>query len=355
METINTKHIIWVTPGFAATEQDSQCIPPMQLLAKALMKVDGLQLHIISLHYPKDNTPYQWHGTQVYPCARKGPATKIRTRIAAFRQLTKLLKQYPTALLHSFWMTDACLVTHLANRRFGVNHLVTLMGQDARPGNRYLKLLPSTSMTKVGLSLFHADQFQKTTGSKVDYIIPWGVAAHSISSSTSKKYDVIGVGSLIPLKQYDYFIDLLVLVKKTIPSFSALLVGDGPERQKLEALATEKGLADNLTFTGALPREEVLSLMAQSKVFLHTSSYESFGFVLVEALQQGAQVVATPVGIAPELSNTVVGTNSQELFEAIIGGIHRLFEAENVTNFSLSSVADAYLELYTAQKQTTNP
>ena len=355
MQTIHTKHIIWVTPGFAANEQDSQCIPPMQLLAKALMEVDGLQLHIISLHYPQNNAPYRWHDAQVYPCTSKGPGAKTRTRIAAFRQLTKLLKQYPEAFLHSFWMTDACLVTHLANRRFGVNHLVTLMGQDARPTNRYLNLLSSASITKVGLSLFHAEQFFTTTGTKVDHIIPWGVPWRSASQAVNKKYDVIGVGSLIPLKQYDYFIDLLVLVKKKVPSFSALLVGDGPERQQLKALAIKKGLTDNLTFTGALPRAKVLSLMAQSKVFLHTSSYESFGFVLVEALQQGAHVVATPVGIAPELSNTVTGTDSQSLSERIIDGILQSFDAENVTNFSLSRVVDAYLELYTAQKQTTNP
>ncbi len=346
MDTTKKQHIIWVTPGFAANEQDSQCIPPMQLLAEALMATGRIQLHIVSLHYPKDSRPYLWHGAQVYPCARKGPGAKTRTRIAAYQQIAKLLKRHPGALLHSFWMTDACLIAHLVNRRFDVKHLVTLMGQDARPENRYLGFLSSAPITEVGLSLFHAEQFYQSTGIKVEHIIPWGVPELPAGQIITKKYDVIGVGSLIPLKRYDYFIDLLTSVKKVIPSFSALLVGDGPERQKLEALAAEKGLADNLTFTGALPREEVLSLMAQSKVFLHTSSYESFGFVLIEALQQGTLVVATPVGIAPELSKTVVGANSQVLFEGIIGGITQPIAGGKLTDFSLTSVVDAYLALY---------
>lgn len=347
METTKKRHIIWVTPGFAANEQDSQCIPPMQLFAKALMETKDIVLHIVSLHYPKSNTPYEWHGAQVYPCSKKGIGTMTRTRISAYQQTTKLLKHYPGALLHSFWMTDACLVTHLANRRFGAKHLVTLMGQDARPSNRYLRLLSSKQMTKVGLSQFHADQFFQTTGIKLDHIIPWGLPDLSRESSGEKIYDVIGVGSLIPLKRYDFFIDLLTLVKKWNPSFSALLVGDGPERQKLEALAAEKGIADNLKFTGALPREEVLSLMGRSKVFLHTSSYESFGFVLMEALQQGTLVVSTPVGIAPEITNNiVVGTNSQELFEGIISGIIRPPKDEYCAEFSLPQVLEAYLGLY---------
>jgi glycosyltransferase involved in cell wall biosynthesis len=346
VETTKKRHIIWATPGFAANEQDSQCIPPMQLLAEALIAVESITLHIVSFHYPQSDTPYEWHGAQVYPCARKGIGAKTRTRISAYQQITKLLRQYPGALLHSFWMTDACLIAHLVNRRFDVKHLVTLMGQDARPENRYLRFLSSAPMTKIGLSLFHAEQFYRTTGTKVDHIIPWGVPESSTSQAVSKIYDVIGVGSLIPLKQYDYFIDLLVLVKKEIPSFSALLIGDGPERQKLEVLTAEKGLADNLQFTGALPREEVLALMAQSKVFLHTSSYESFGFVLIEALQQGAFVVSTPVGIAPELTDTVVGNNSRELFEGVMGGIIRPTKAEYRPEFSLSQVLEAYLGLY---------
>ena len=347
METTNTKHIIWVTPGFAASEQDSQCIPPMQLLAEALMAQRGIQLHIVSLHYPKHKTPYSFHGAKVYPCAATGIMAKTGTRFTAYRQLGRLLRQYPQAILHSFWMTDACLIAQLANRRFGARHLVTLMGQDARPSNRYLRLLSAKKLTKIGLSKFHAAQFYQTTGTKLDQIIPWGLPDLKKEHSREKIYDVIGVGSLIPLKRYDFFIDLLTLDKKRKSSFSALLIGDGPERQRLEALAAEKGIADNLKFTGALPREEVLSLMAQSKVFLHTSAYESFGFVLLEALQQGASVVSTPVGIAPEIiANIVVGTNSQELFEGILSGIIRPPKAEYCPEFSLPQVLEAYLGVY---------
>lgn len=347
MESINVKHIIWVTPGFAASEQDSQCIPPMQLLARALMAQDGIQLHVVSLHYPKHQVPYSFYGAKVYPAAATGRMAKMRSRFSAYRRVLKLLQQYPQAVLHSFWMTDACLIAHVANQGFGTKHLLTLMGQDARPENKYWKLLASTPFTKVGLSSFHAQQYLRTTGAKLNAIIPWGLPDLEQDANGEKIYDIIGVGSLIPLKQYDYFIDLLVLVKKMLPAFSALLVGDGPERQRLEALAVEKGIVGNLKFTGALPREEVLSLMAQSRVFLHTSSYESFGFVLIEALQQGAFVVSTPVGIAPELTtNTLVSTNSQELVEGLIDGIIRLPEGEYRPEFSLSQVLAAYHELY---------
>lgn len=348
METTKKRHVIWVTPGFAANEQDSQCIPPMQLFAKALIETTGIALHIVSLHYPKSNTPYARHVAQVYPCARKGPGAKTRTRIAAYRQITKLLKQYPGALLHSFWMTDACLVAHLANRRFGARHLVTLMGQDARPSNRYLNFLSSTAMTTIGLSLFHAEQFYRTTGTQVDHIVPWGLeAANNMEVNTEKTYDIIGVGSLIPLKQYDLFVRIIARVKITYPRVKVALIGEGPERKKLAALIQELGLQDNLRLYGALPRKQVLEeYMQRSKILLHTSSYESFGFVLLEALAQGCSVVATPVGIAPELADCTTAKHEEDLVAALLDTLKLSVIPKPSVPYPLSEVLRRYLDLY---------
>ena len=72
--------------------------------------------------------------------------------------------------------------------------------------------------------------------------------------------------------------------------------GDGKERDSLEALAKQLGVADRIIFLGALDREGVRDLMAQTDVFVLASQYETFGVVVIEALALGKPVIATRCG-----------------------------------------------------------
>jgi len=97
---------------------------------------------------------------------------------------------------------------------------------------------------------------------------------------------------LIPLKQYHLFIEALSLLKVFFPDIKAVICGNGPEMERLQALASTLHLEKNLLFTGELPHNDVLALMQRSKVFLHPSNYEGFSTVLSEALYAGVHVVS---------------------------------------------------------------
>lgn len=337
--------IIWISPGFAAHEQDTKCIPPQQLLARALSKVPSVRLHIISLHYPQSRAKYHWHGVEVYPCYSSGPWAKVRTWLKAYHQIRLLTRAYPGAILHSFWLNDACLLAQWVDRFRGRKHLVTLMGQDARPTNRYLRILPLQSMYKVGLSKFHARQFQQSTGLELDQIIPWGLSKVAVSPE-ARPYHLIGIGNLIPLKQFELLVDLAMALRNDIPDIRCLLIGEGPERRRLENRIAEAGLDEHITLTGALPREKVLELLAQSKVLVHPSSYESFGFVLLEALQQGTFVVSSPVGIAPELKGVRMAQSLAEFKAGVLEGLHHHQNRPLPEAYQLNFIAESYLKLY---------
>ncbi len=77
------------------------------------------------------------------------------------------------------------------------------------------------------------------------------------------------------------------------------VVGDGPLRGDLEALAAELGVADRVRFLGGLPPEQVLPLYAEHDVLVHLSHIETFGITCVEAAAAGMAVVVTRCG-APE-------------------------------------------------------
>jgi glycosyltransferase involved in cell wall biosynthesis len=78
-----------------------------------------------------------------------------------------------------------------------------------------------------------------------------------------------------------------------------VLVGDGPERARVEALAREAGLAEHLEILGEL--DDVRPLLSVADAFLLPSAQESFGLAALEAMACGAPVVASRVGGLPEV------------------------------------------------------
>ena len=79
-------------------------------------------------------------------------------------------------------------------------------------------------------------------------------------------------------------------------SVTLAIGGDGVERPRLEALANEIGVADRVTFLGALSRDQVMASMSEADAFVLSSTFETFGVVVVEALALGTPVVATRCG-----------------------------------------------------------
>jgi glycosyltransferase involved in cell wall biosynthesis len=112
------------------------------------------------------------------------------------------------------------------------------------------------------------------------------------SGQVDRDIDVLGVGSLIPLKQYDLFLSVIAQLSIHLPGVRAILCGGGPEEARLQTAVRELQLGDQVVLTGEQPHDAVLRLMQRSRVFLHTSSYEGFSTVCLEALYAGAHVVS---------------------------------------------------------------
>ena len=74
------------------------------------------------------------------------------------------------------------------------------------------------------------------------------------------------------------------------------VVGEGPERDALAALAADLGLGARVHFTGHVPREEALALLGRAHVLVHPSLHESGGLVCLEAMAAGRPVVCLDLG-----------------------------------------------------------
>lgn len=100
------------------------------------------------------------------------------------------------------------------------------------------------------------------------------------------------VGELIPLKNVDILLQSFAKARQIYHDIELTVVGDGPERANLTALAESLGLRGCVNFTGVVSRQKVFEWMVESDVFAMVSGPETFGIVYVEALGAGCYVFA---------------------------------------------------------------
>lgn len=125
---------------------------------------------------------------------------------------------------------------------------------------------------------------------------------HVIDMAKTSKSSVPLVGTvsrLAPQKGVEYLIRAAAIVREKFPAARFIIIGDGPFREELENLARKIGVRDSIDFLGFQP--DALSIVATFDVFALTSTRETFGLTLVEALSQGVPVVASGVGGIPEI------------------------------------------------------
>ena len=114
---------------------------------------------------------------------------------------------------------------------------------------------------------------------------------------------ILFVHHLSPRKGPEYMIKALpYLIENGYRDVHCIMAGNGPQLKELEELAKEIGVADNVTFTGALPNIEVPHYMAAAAVFVCPSVYEEFGRVIIEAMASEKPIVATCTGGIPEVA-----------------------------------------------------
>src|SRR5690606_1806744 len=118
--------------------------------------------------------------------------------------------------------------------------------------------------------------------------------------------DVLGVGSLIKLKNYPVFLQIVSQIVLTHPHLNVKIAGEGIEQKNIELLIAEMKLQNNVQLLGSIPHAKVFELMNQSKVFIHTSFYEGNSTVLIEALYSGCHVISSQALCGRNIKNLLV-------------------------------------------------
>lgn len=138
---------------------------------------------------------------------------------------------------------------------------------------------------------------------------------------------LIHVSNFRKVKRVEDTIHIFTRVKKAL-SAKLILIGDGPERQKLETLCREMGICQDVRFLGK--QDAVEELLAIADVFLLPSANESFGLAALEAMACEVPVVSSNIGGIPEVN-----------IEGVTGHLCELGDVEAMANRVLDILKDS--------------
>jgi glycosyltransferase involved in cell wall biosynthesis len=345
------KTLVILTPGFPENEADSTCLPAQQAFILALKKdFPQIKIIVLSFEYPLRTVPYNWHHIQVIPFngTHKRKLRKLAVWYRVWEKLLEIKKQETVLGLFSFWCTECALLGKYFAKWHFLKHYIWILGQDAKKDNRFIRLIRPKSEELVAMSDYLSQEFFKNHAIKPLHIIPNAIDPGLYpGGAVKRKIDVLGVGSLIPLKQYDIFINVIKSLTRNLPFVDAMICGKGPESENLQSMIGKLQLESNISMPGEKAHPEILKLMQNARVFLHPSSYEGFSSVCLEALYAGAHVVSFINPMLAWIKHWHIVINEEEMVEKTLELLNdSQLDHEPVLPYSMRNTAGAIMRLF---------
>ncbi len=303
----------------------------------------GMDLHIFSLRVPEDGPrhedvervrasvsclPLEPVTAQGFGEALLGAASVLNEEESTFGfreskypwslwqagQIARAVRELGITHLHAHFATEATAMARLASLQTGITYSFTAHAKDIFHESVDMPRLRRFARDAAGIvtvSDFNVAHLQNVldgdacpihriyNGLDLD-LFPFDAAPREPGT-------IVAVGRLVEKKGFDVLLRACAIMKASGRSFRCELIGDGEEREPLEALHRELGLADVVEMTGALPREEVVSrvrrasVMAAPCVVGEDGNRDGLPTVLLEAMALGTPCVSTPVTGIPEV------------------------------------------------------
>lgn len=224
----------------------------------------------------------------------------------------------------------------LLQRELGIPYVVTVHGLDAfstmqvsgRAGEwcrRISQRVYWNASSVICISERVREQVLEGGGRTIRTTVVYNGVNSSLFAPASSPLDsltILSVGNLIPIKGHDVLLRAAGSLAGEFPSLQWEIIGDGPERGRLQSLANELHISDRMRFMGRQSRAQVAEAMRRCALFVLPSRYEGLGCVYLEAMSAG---------------KTVIGCRGQGIAEVIRHGWNGLLVgAENERELSLA-------------------
>jgi phosphatidylinositol alpha-mannosyltransferase len=209
-----------------------------------------------------------------------------------------------------------------------------------------------------------ASEYVRTLTEQPVSIVPNGIDLKKYTTQkhrpASREKTILFIGRLEKRKGVEHLLQAYNLLVTREPDVQLIIAGDGPDREKLQYLASDLNLG-KVTFTGYVSEEEKLQLLQETDLFCAPALYgESFGIVLLEAMATGAVTVA---GNNPGYSSVLQDLGSLSLVnpketeefarrldvmlhDEELRKLWKKWANEQVQQYSYTRIVDQYLEIY---------
>jgi glycosyltransferase involved in cell wall biosynthesis len=230
-----------------------------------------------------------------------------------YRLLKDLHLQHNFDLIHAHYATPAGVIALLAQRWLPVPLVLSIHGSDITYTAKQ-NLLSARIIHWILRGVDYIITNSTWTSNRIEHyggmqnnvhIVQYGGNAPKNvpifhKSSKDGVITLLSVGYLEERKGQAYVLHAVARLRKEGYNLHYVLVGNGSQREKLEALAIELGITDNVSFEGYKPHSEVWSYFASCDIFVLPSWNEAFGIVYIEAMGLGKPVIACEGEGGPE-------------------------------------------------------
>ncbi|NUP51152.1 MAG: glycosyltransferase family 4 protein [Catenulispora sp.] len=292
----------------------------------------GHQVRVVALEAPSGDRPV--FADDLLPPVSGGPIGKLAGFVwhrRAYRGVRRIMHEFRPDCVHLHTVGGFSPAVFPATR--GAARILTVHGPEdwtrrllrwqvadnagrippgALPRYLHLRFLMRPAYRLLGLrridgfaapSRFVAELIRADAGRVPIRVIPHAVdRAFTAPVPVSDVWQVAYVGRLSPLKGADVLLEAFGILARTQPKARLVVVGDGPERDRLQAAAADLVAAGAVEFRGWLTPPEVAECLRGSALLaVPSTTPEIFGLTALEALQLGRPLVASRNGALPEL------------------------------------------------------
>lgn len=290
--------------------------------AELTRRLDGLGVEQVVVTTRPPGAPAEHgvgHRARVVRVGLPVPAFRQMWSVPALREAWRLAGSVD--LVHAHLAEDLAVVPlALAAARRGVPLVVTIhtsLSHTLRVTNARAVALKALGAPLERWAEHHADAVVTLTprlarllegnGIRPDrlHVIPSGVDFGLFDGPHDDPFPHLGrprvafVGRLAPQKGVSGLVRAAAQLRT--PNVQTVLVGDGPDRHRLEQEIRALGLADRVQVTGFLAHDRIPAVLANVDVLVMPSVYEELGSALVEAMRAGVPIVATRVDGIPDV------------------------------------------------------
>jgi colanic acid/amylovoran biosynthesis glycosyltransferase len=240
---------------------------------------------------------------------------KLRNRCRTLVHFIEAVYVYPElkaagcSHLHAHFLSGSASIALFLNQLHGIPYSLTAHGTDIFVEEVLLQeKMAHARFTRVGTEFNrrYLSGLPRQCKPPNISVIPFGIdsgllAAAAPVCDACAPVRVLSVGRLVWQKAHELLLEAADKARRQGREFRVSIVGEGPERPKLEAVIRQRELGGVVELAGAKPEDDVHRAYTACHIFVLSSVSEGFGLVLVEAMAAGLAVIAPRLRGIPEI------------------------------------------------------